>query len=266
MSIFLNAPKALSKAVGQASGFTGTTAAFYQQWWSGVPSSQLRAESVTQALHPPHYSLQIESHIHGEVQSIGSQLVLVEPGEYYSTSDTSRVILRWKSWSSEEWNWYQSSSPRPYPRCSHPKRIYIPSSTGRLPKFAVELAEQLDEQSLYFILKARKSDGLFRDSVVVYSDEASARSIASAIARMNLEYSLEPPPLAKYWQGIGIVDDRLDGESVGWVASRLIWKATRSGSPEDSLAVVSREYAEPDKPWVTFSQAKAFWDWLEING
>jgi hypothetical protein len=105
--------------------------------------------------------------------------------------------------------------------------------------------------------------GTFKDFIVIYSDEISMKSIALAIADMELQHLLDPPPLANPWNGIGIVDDRLDGESVGWIASQLIWKSTRSGSQDESLEFVSRHYVEPERPWISFSHDLAFWDWLE---
>jgi hypothetical protein len=255
----------LVKAVTVGLGFTGTAADFYQEWWSGVPTGDIREAGVGQSLHPPQYALYVQSHSDGEVQSTGGQLVSVGPGEYYVTSDIGRVIMRRKSWSNQQWNWFQSCAPRTYPRSQIPKRIYIPSFVGGKSNSAEELSEQLDKHDIYFILKQRRMTGVFRDFIVVYSDEISIKSIALTIADMGLEHLLDPPPLANSWRGIGIVDDRLDGESVGWIASQLIWKSTRSASQNDSMEFVSRHFVEPDRPWISFSHDMAFWDWLESH-
>lgn len=254
---------ALSQAIEQAISFSGTSSAFYQHWWSGHPNSSSERILSRREFHEAIHSIFIETHIEGEVQSTGSDLIFVEPGEYLFVSDVSRLVSRWKTWSNQDWQWHQSSKPRSYPRCVRPKRVYIPSAEYSNEKLSSELADLLERRAVGFRMKRRLVPGLFRDSVVIYTEQEECESVLRAIAEIDPSLSIGPPPLAKNWRGIGIVDDRLDGESVGWEATKLIWRVTRTLDFEESLGRVCSQYIVPAEPWLIYADNDSFWRRIE---
>ena len=222
----------------------------YMFWWSGISTDGKRIE-ISQNLHDPILSKRVLIDGHSFVFSIATKVVSVEAGEFVDLDEKKSLIIRKSTWSSEWWNWMQTSHLRIYPP-QKIMRFYIPSPLGDLSAMAAQIIDSLELAYLPAILKFRRQHGIFSDAIVVWVDEDTLQKSLELIGKLASlsQFSTKPPPLTKVFNGIGISDHPQTGESLGWLFCKLIWTASKANSLFDLEIRFNELELNIEKPWL----------------
>ena len=221
----------------------------YMFWWSGV-SSDGKREAIAQALHNPIPSKRVLTEGESFVFSVATRVIVVGSGEFVDLDEDKSLIIRKSTWSSEWWNWLQTSHPRTYPP-QRLMRIYVPSSVRELSILAEQIDEALESACLPATLKFRRQHGSFSDAIVIWVDEDTLQESLDLIGNLASlsEIGSTPPPLTKVFSGIGVSDHLQTGESLGWSFCKLIWTASKANSHFDLETRFEKLGLNIEKPW-----------------
>ena len=222
----------------------------YLHWWSGIPV-QKYLPAIPQNLHDPISSKFLFAERGYEVHSIASKVVAVAPGEFIDLDEHISRIIRKSTWSSKWWNWLQTSSLQSYP---HKRiiRIYIPTPDRDLLIFANEIFLVLESSMVPATLKYRRQSGIFSDCLVIWIEDVRLMETIDLISEVMTDSSglSEPPPLAKKYLGMGLSDSPTNGESLGWLFSKIIWEAAKCDSKSHIQTELKQKNVDPDSPWL----------------
>ena len=115
-------------------------------------------------------------------------------------------------------------------------RIYIPDLSNLLATFD-SIGDALDEEGVPYESKVRRVSRGHADQIVIYCpSSAKLTALGAAVAivgSQNLYFS--PPPLAKFFSGIGWCPETIDGASFGLTCSQQICLISYSGAEPHSL-------------------------------
>jgi len=240
----------ITRAITMARENNWTIEQLYMLWWSGDSSDGKRV-AITQTLHDPIASKHISSQSESMIFSIATRAVVVNSGEYVDLDEEKSLIIRKATWSSEWWNWIQTSHLRTYPP-QRLLRIYIPSPMVELSKLAEQINECLESAHLPATLKFRRQNGVFSDAIVVWVDEDLLQESLDLICKLASfsEMSTTPPPLTRFYSGIGLSDHPQTGESLGWLFCKLIWAASKANWHFDLETSFKDFGLNTEKPWL----------------
>jgi hypothetical protein len=222
----------------------------YTFWWSGSSSDGKRT-AIPQTLHDPITSKRIFTEGSSMIFSIATRAVLVGSGEFVDLDEEKSLIIRKATWSSEWWNWMQTSHLRTYPS-QRLLRIYIPASLADLSSQAEQINIAFESARLPAVLKFRRQLGIFADAMVVWVDEdvlhESLNLISKSLPLSGMRSA--PPPLTKVFSGVGISDHPQSGESLGWLFCKLIWTASKANSHFDLETRFKYLGLNIESPWL----------------
>ena len=238
----------------------------YMFWWSGV-SSDGKTVAIPRALHDAISSKRLFIEGESYIFSIATRVIIVGSGEFVDLDEEKSLIIRKAAWSSEWWNWMQTSHPRTYPP-QKLMRIYIPTAVWELSSLAEQIIEALESAHLAATLKFRRQHGIFSDAIVVWVDEDFLQESLDLVRKLVSlsDICSTPPPLTKVFSGIGISDHLKTGESLGWLFCKLIWTASKANSNFDLETGFQKLGLNIEKPWLIMRNTiDKNWDSLLLN-
>lgn len=242
--------KEIKAATELARDFMGSADEFYESWWSGA-KHQIDEPALENSFHPPIQAKFLYKSQQTYVHSNGIRSLQVEAGEFLLQDTKNSTIHMKATWSTDYWNWLQSSTPRSFPSNSTILRVYVPSSNLEKKVIAEIISAELGRLGIPGTLKYRRSMGTFKDAIVCWIDEADLSDFVCIFKDQipRIEFSTKPPPLALEHGGLGFVEHPKDGSSVGQIFSYLIWTSMKS----DSISL-EKDFREKNlnikSPWI----------------
>jgi hypothetical protein len=222
----------------------------YTYWWSGKSNIKKR-RPIPQTLHQSVFSKKLFWEDKKRIDSIVTRAVIVKPGEFIDLDEQTSIILRRKTWSSDWWNWLQTSDIETYPS-DRILRLYIPSVKLDVEVISEQLFLQFEDSRVPATLKFRRHFGVFADETVIWVEENSLPDALLAIFKVvnSSDFVCSPPPLTQFYRGIGIADDPIDGDSLGWKICQLLWAYSSSNRNFDIKQKFESNDLNMLRPWL----------------
>jgi hypothetical protein len=223
----------------------------YERWWSGVPEVGGLRRINTQ-MHSTIETRRIQRMHDFEIHTDGFRFFKLSPGEFINRNNRYSYVSRWRSWSSDHWNWLQSEVPPLFPGSGSAFRIYVPSLDQSPEVTANLIFDELEGLSKHFILKYRRQSGVFHDSIVIWIDAPFSMAQFDLINNLvsRNQPLVTPPPLACHVGNVGVTTSPTSGESVGWLYCETIWTLHRlHGNSSDFWQQFESRGLEKDTPW-----------------
>jgi len=233
----------------------------YEIWWSGPRSSQFIGPIET-TFHPEQPSRFRFRSGNAEFHTVGHTVVMLQAGDFYNSGDGTSVIKRRRTWASDHFNWRQGLQPNVFPFQSKTIRAYIPSHTEETSRLAMSIGDHLDEARIPFQLKFRREIAVYRDSIVVWVDEAFLAKLQITVDLLisTSQAIATPPPLTLHSRSVGYSEQAVDGSSPGWTFSSTLWTISRLPSEHDPESSIRARGLDPHHPWRLSERHGSDWE------
>ena len=235
----------------------------YANWWSGSSHSDHALGSAIPSLefYAEVESLLLETAPDGVLVVTNSAILHVPHGQYLYLGQDQISIHRPKIWLESNWVWRQSEKPDWFGRKPLLCRIYVPMSTNDPHDDAALIQDALNDLGFTFKLKTRRGQQGARDQTVVWVEQPHVQRAAQVITECLKTFICSPPPTTLLYNGIGLADHPVDGESLGLVISNALIRGLSNGSLGSVCEQFAAEGISLEKPWCLNLEQPGSMEW-----